>query len=151
MTEDVLITVTGLHMVNGEADEDQMVEITSAGKYYKKNGKHYVLYDEVEQETGSIIKNRIKLSGDGLELQKKGQTNASMKFENGKKNMSWYGTPYGNMLAGVEVTSMKVEESDQLIDININYILEMNYEHVSDSEIRIKIMAKDSGLFRLLS
>lgn len=151
MTEDVLITVTGLHMVNGEADEDQSVEITSAGKYYKKNGKHFVLYDEVEQETGSIIKNRLKLSGDGLELQKKGQTNASMKFENGKKNMSWYGTPYGNMLAGVEVTSMKVEESDQLIDININYILEMNYEHVSDSEIRIKIMAKDSGLFRLLS
>ena len=45
MTEDVLITVTGLHAVNGEKDAEDKVEITSAGKYYKKNGKHFVLYD----------------------------------------------------------------------------------------------------------
>lgn len=36
MTEDVLITVTGLHAVNGEKDAEDKVEITSAGKYYKK-------------------------------------------------------------------------------------------------------------------
>ena len=74
----------------------------------------------------------------------------SMVFENGKKNMSWYGTPYGNMLAGIEVTGMDVQESEDLIDVNIDYILEMNYEHVSDAAIHIRIMAKDSGLFRLM-
>ena len=70
--------------------------------------------------------------------------------KNGKKNMSWYGTPYGNMLAGIEVTGMDVQESEDLIDVNIDYILEMNYEHVSDAVIHIRIMAKDSGLFRLM-
>lgn len=56
MTEDVLITVTGLHAVNREKDAEDKVEITSAGKYYKKNGKHFVLYDEVAEETGTSSK-----------------------------------------------------------------------------------------------
>ena len=150
MTEDVLITVTGLHAVNGEKDAEDKVEITSAGKYYKKNGKHFVLYDEVAEETGDIIKNRLKLSDSAMEIHKTGPMRTSMVFENGKKNMSWYGTPYGNMLAGIEVTGMDVQESEDLIDVNIDYILEMNYEHVSDAAIHIRIMAKDSGLFRLM-
>ena len=150
MTEDVLITVTGLHAVNGEEDQENEVEITSAGKYYKKNGKHFVIYDEVQQETGDIIKNRLKLSEGAMEIRKTGPMKTSMVFENGKKNRSWYGTPYGNMLAGIEVTQMEMQESEDIIDVNIEYILEMNYEHVSDAAIHIRIMAKDSGLFRLL-
>ena len=86
MTEDVLITVTGLHAVNGEKDAEDKVEITSAGKYYKKNGKHFVLYDEVAEETGDIIKNRLKLSDSAMEIHKTGQMKTSMVFENGKKN-----------------------------------------------------------------
>ena len=54
------------------------------------------------------------------------------------------------MLAGIEVTHMEMQESEDIIDVNIEYILEMNYEHVSDAAIHIRIMAKDSGLFRLL-
>ena len=85
MTEDVLITVTGLHAVNGEKDAEDKVEITSAGKYYKKNGKHFVLYDEVAEETGDIIKNRLKLSDSAMEIHKTGPMKTSMVFENGKK------------------------------------------------------------------
>ena len=125
MTEDVLITVTGLHAVNGEKDAEDKVEITSAGKYYKKNGKHFVLYDEVAEETGDIIKNRLKLSDSAMEIHKTGPMKTSMVFENGKKNMSWYGTPYGNMLAGIEVTGMDVQESEDLIDPDTNLFMEI--------------------------
>lgn len=148
MTEEVLISVTGLHTMDSAQEEE--IEVTSAGKYYLKNGKHYILYDEILEGTGDIIKNRIKLSDTGMEIQKKGSVNASMVFQQGKKNTSWYGTPMGNMLAGIEVTDMDVREQENLIEVDVGYELEMNYEKVADSRIHIRIMAKDSGLFRLM-
>lgn len=148
MTEEVLISVKGLHTVDSAQEEE--IEVTSAGKYYLKNGKHYILYDEILEGTGDIVKNRIKLFDNGMEIQKNGSVNAKMIFQQGKKNTSWYGTPMGNMLAGIQVTDMDVREQENLIEVDVGYELEMNYEKVADSRIHIRIMAKDSGLFRLM-
>jgi hypothetical protein len=52
-------------------------------------------------------------------------------------------------MAGTTVTDMKVTEDENLIDICVSYELEVNYEHVADCNIEIRVMAKDSGLFRL--
>ena len=150
MTEDILISVKGLHALNDAEDEqEQEIEVFSAGKYYFKNGKHYILYEEQSEEDGSIIKNRITLKNDCLEVQKKGLIDSKMIFEQDKKNTSWYNTPFGNLLAGMTVTDMSVKEADDLIDIHVKYELEVNYERVADCCIQIKVMAKDSGLFHI--
>ena len=150
MTEDILISVKGLHALNDAEDEqEQEIEVFSAGKYYFKNGKHYILYEEQSEEDGSIIKNRITLKNDCLEVQKKGLIDSKMIFEQDKKNTSWYNTPFGNLLAGTTVTDMTVKEADDLIDIHVKYELEVNYERVADCCIQIKVMAKDSGLFHI--
>lgn len=147
MTEDILISVKGLHALE-EADEEE-VEVFSAGKYYFKNGKHYVLYDEMVEDTKTMVKNRITLKDGRLEVKKSGPVNALLIFEEEKKNNSWYNTPFGQLLAGVDVQSMRVKEQEDLIEIQVDYELEINYERVADCRIQIRIMAKDSGLFRL--
>ena len=43
MTKDVLITIRGVHTVD---EEDNDVEMIVRGDYYQKNGKHYVLYED---------------------------------------------------------------------------------------------------------
>ena len=40
MTKDVLIKISGLQAMDGESDD---VEIITAGDYFQKNGKHYIL------------------------------------------------------------------------------------------------------------
>ena len=54
-TSDVLITIKGLQMA---LDSSDSLEIITNGKYFKKNGKHYVLYEEVveDQRVSSMIK-----------------------------------------------------------------------------------------------
>lgn len=131
-----------------EADEEE-VEVFSAGKYYFKNGKHYVLYDEMVEDTKTMVKNRITLKDGRLEVKKSGPVNALLVFEEEKKNNSWYNTPFGQLLAGIDVQSMRVKEQEDLIEIQVDYELEINYERVADCRIQIRIMAKDSGLFRL--
>ena len=63
MTKDVLISISGLHFeVGGESGEGEPVEIITPASYYLKNGKHYVLYDEVVEGVPGTVKNTIKIS-----------------------------------------------------------------------------------------
>lgn len=148
MTEDILISVKGFHTLE-DSEEDQEVEVFSAGKYYFKNGKHYILYEEQIENSSEVIKNRITLRDGRMEVQKKGAVNSQMVFEQDRKNMSWYSTPFGNLMAGIRVLDMDVSEDENLLDIQVNYQLEVNYERIADSRIEIRVMAKDSGLFHL--
>ncbi|MCC8052179.1 MAG: DUF1934 domain-containing protein [Clostridiales bacterium] len=147
MTRDVLISIKGLHTVREEEGDDP-VEVFSPGKYYFRNGKHYVEYEETEDD--ETIKTRITLRGHHLEVNRKGIVNTKMVFEEGVKNTCWYDTVAGSMLMGIDVNKMQVSESEELIEIFVEYALEANYEHLTDNSIRIRIMAKDSGLFHLV-
>ena len=44
MTKDVLVSVRGAHIADGETNN---LEVITAGSYYFKNGKHYIIYDEI--------------------------------------------------------------------------------------------------------
>ena len=151
MTEDILISVRGLHTLDTEQEEEQTdeLEMTMPGKYYFRNGKHYVLFEETDEESQSVVKNRFKLSEDRLEISKKGVMNATMTFQRGEKSSSWYGTPVGDVQLGIEVTDMQLMEGEDEIEMNVAYALEMNSEHVSDSRIRLRIMERNKGLFRI--
>lgn len=148
MTEEILISVKGMHALEGDAQDDT-VEVFSAGKYYFKNGKHYIFYEEIPTDGSGLVKNRITLQDNWMEVQKKGAMNSTMTFETDKKHMSWYNTPFGNLMTGIEVTDMSMSEQENLIEVCVDYALEVNYERVADSRIQIRVMAKDSGLFSL--
>jgi len=96
------------------------------------------------------IKSRITLQDHRLEVIRRGTLYSKMIFEENTKNESWYLTPAGGIFAGFDVSRMQISESDELIEILVDYALELNYEHVSDSRVQIRIMAKDSGLFHIV-
>ena len=151
MTEDILISVRGLHTLDIEQEEEETdeLEMTMPGKYYFRNGKHYVLFEETDEESQSVVKNRFKLSEDRLEISKKGAINTTMTFQLVDNSSSWYGTPVGDVQLGIEVTDMQLMEGEDEIEMNVAYALEMNSEHVSDSRIRLRIMERNKGLFRI--
>ena len=60
MTKDVLITISGVQMLD---DDDEDVEMVTRGDYYQKNGKHYIMYDEQMEGFEGTVKNIIKVSG----------------------------------------------------------------------------------------
>ena len=72
-----------------------------------------------------------------------------MVFEKNRKNMSYYGTPFGNLLVGIDAKDIKVEETEHCIDVRIDYALEVNYEHLADCTIKMKIASKEKGEFSL--
>ena len=100
MTKEVLVKISGLQFA-GEEDSDA-VEIITSGNYYKKNGKHYIIYDEVSEGSEEVTKNVIKIWDSAMEVTRKGPASVHMMFEKDKKNVSYYYTPFGSLLVGID-------------------------------------------------
>ena len=88
MTKDVLVKISGLQFA--EDQDNGPVEIITTGNYYKKNGKHYILYDEAQEGFDGVTKSVIKVNDDFLDVTKKGVTNVHMMFEKNRKNVTYY-------------------------------------------------------------
>lgn len=136
MTKDVLITIRGVHTLD---HEDNDVEMIVRGDYYQKNGKHYILYEEILEGAEERVKNVIKISPSSMDIIKKGVTNSRMLFEKNKKNLSCYSTPVGNLVIGIQANHFYVEEQENSIKVNVDYSLDINYEHMSDCRICVDV------------
>ena len=151
MTKDVLISISGLQIevMEEEGIENEPIEVVTPASYFKKNGKHYILYDEVTEGIPGVTKNKIKISDAAVEIRKSGVTNVHMIFDRGKKNLTYYDTPFGQMLIGVNTLFMESEESEDHMDIRIEYELDINHEPLADCKIRMNIRSKNAVGFKL--
>ena len=158
MTKDVLVSISGKHIdimddpVEGYETGDDTIEVVTPASYYCRNGKHYILYDEVLEGMAGTIKNKIKITGtDSLEIMKSGVSSSHMVFEKNKKNLTYYRTPYGQMLIGVNTRKMEINVDEDQIDILVDYELDVNHEPMADCKIKMNIMSKENSSFSVLS
>lgn len=145
MTKEILLSLKGLQMENPE-EESQELETITPGEYYKRNGSHYVIYDEVTEGFSDVTRNMIKFKDSALEVTKKGLFNVHMIFEEKKKNMTSYVTPYGNILIGIDTQSVRIQEEEDRIRVDVDYILEANYQHLADCRIEMSVCSREKGL-----
>lgn len=142
MDRDVLVSVEGLQFADDPRGD--RIEIITPGSYFKKKDKHYVLYDEVTEGSDEITRNTVRFDGDMLSISKHGFANVEMIFEKNKRNMTNYVTPYGTLLVGIDTDRIDIRESDDVINIDIDYALDINYEHLANCSIRMEIKNSSS-------
>ena len=135
MTKDILINISGLQM---DVDLNDPIEMMTTGAYYLRNGKHYILYDELSEDN-EIVKNVIKIGPKSVELTRKGGQSSHMVFEEGKENLSYYDTPFGSLLMGVNTSNIDWIEEEEQMHLKVDYDLSMNSDHVSKCKIDVNI------------
>lgn len=154
MTKDVLVSISGMHMgiLADQEDEDDEIEVVTPASYYCRNGKHYIIYDEVLEGMAGTVRNKIKITGtDAVEIMKSGLSSSHMVFEKNKKNLTYYKTPYGQMLVGVNTRNMEIRVEDDKIGVQVDYELDVNHEPLADCKIKMNIISKGSRDFSVLS
>ena len=145
MTKDVVVRVRGIQFVVSQdqrSEEAEPVEVFSMGEYYFRNGTHYIKYDEVMEGFTENTQNLIKIKNHSVELRKKGLTNVHMVFEEHKKNISYYQTPFGTMEMGIAATRVNLEQEEDEMNVHIEYALEVNESHVADCDIQIGVVSR---------
>ena len=146
MTKEILVSITGSHLMEGDTDE---VSVITAGTYYLKNGKHYIIYDEQLEENGGSVRNTIKVGPDSVEMIKGGDARTHMVFERNRTNITCYATPYGQMMIGVTTNRIEVAELPDELRVYMDYSMEVNYEKTSDCHVEIKASSKAAAKLRL--
>ena len=144
MTKEVLISMHGLQLGGDETDAEK-IETFTTGTYYKKDDRHYVLYDEMLEGLEKPTKNKVKFGGHFLELIRSGLVNVHMVFEENKKNKTSYHTPYGNIPIAIDTKKIHITQEPDRIIVNVDYVLEISDEYFMDCQIVMKVQSVEKG------
>ncbi|MBQ3022762.1 MAG: DUF1934 domain-containing protein [Clostridia bacterium] len=139
MKKDVYISIKGSQDY-GE-DKDAM-ELTTAGKFYDKDGKYYLSYAEGDLSGMEKCNTTLKISPDGIvTMMRHGQTNTHMIFEKGKCHIGHYETPYGDFTISVTANDINVSLDENGGNIDIDYIMDINNVARSRNGISLTVRA----------
>lgn len=148
MTKEVFVRLNGMQF-SSDADRPEPVEVISRGTYAKKNGKHYIVYEEAVDESNQMVKNTVKIYDNCYEVTKGGLIRTHLRFEKGKPHTSFYETPYGSLVVRVSTQEVSIEEKEEEINVRVSYELEVNYEKLANCCIDMSIQSKNDNSFTL--
>lgn len=141
MTKDIILTISGLHETDGESDAP--VEIISPGQYFFKNGKHYILFDEVMEGLEGTIKSTIKISEKQIELLRSGAALTRMVFEKDREHNMIYQTPMGPLAISVYTEDIISDIREDEMNLGIIYSLKAEEQILTESHVRMNVCSKE--------
>ncbi len=145
MTKDIILTISGLHATDGETDDP--VEIITPGQYFLKNGKHFIVYDEVMEGIEGSVKSTIKFTESKVELMRTGAASTRMEFEEGKEHMVIYQTPMGPLSISLYTEELVSKIEEEKMELKIRYSLKAEEQVITESVVRIEICPKELKTF----
>ena len=135
MEKDVIISIRGTQDYSG-TDPDTM-ELVTEGKLAVQDGALCLSYEESELTGMEGTTTVFQVEPEKVTLLRLGSVQSEMVFEEGRRHMSLYSTPYGNMEIGVRAR-------------RLNSTLELTGGRLEiDCDIEINHMLAGQSLFRI--
>lgn len=136
MKKRVIVTVKSVQMINGE---DEVIELISPGKFYKKGNIFYVIYEETELSGMQGTTTTLKIEEKCVTLMRFGTTSTCMRFEEGVKSRVLYKVPYGMVEFTIKPESIEVDVNEDGGEVHLYYGLKAAGHQTSTNELHIKI------------
>lgn len=138
MKKDIIISIRGAF--GDEAVEPDDIELVTSGRYYEKNGKKYIVYEESEV-TGfdSGTQTMLKIDGNTVTMSRNGKSGTHMVFESGKKHLGHYETPYGSFTVSTITDKMHVAMGERSGSIDIDYFIDVDNVPQSSNSLSMVI------------
>ena len=123
MEKDVIISIKGMQKYE-HADPD-VIELITKGRLAEREGNFTLTYQESELTGLEGTRTTIQVEGEQVTLLREGGVNSQMVFQEGRRHMSMYNTPYGaieidyaievdHALAGRNIFQINVKEAPGL-------------------------------------
>ena len=123
--KDVMIKVLGIQSQPDGTDEDR-IELVTEGKYDYANDKITITYDESEL-TGFIgCVTTFTVYPDYIILNRQGELNTDMIFDNSRRHVCHYDTPVGNMCLGIVTLDSKCTLNENGGHMEVHYLLDVD-------------------------
>lgn len=137
MEKDVIISIQG--MQNYEGQDPDAMELVTEGKLKEAEGGLCLSYQESELTGMAGTTTVFHVEPEKVTLLRIGSVSSEMVFEQGKRHMSLYSTPFGNMEIGVLARKLSSTLSAAGGRIEIDYDIEINHMLAGTSLFRIEV------------
>lgn len=137
MLKQVLVTVKSTQ----DNDEKNSVEVISVGHFAKLEGSYRVVYEEtkISGMEGTTTHFKIYPDEKRMILLRMGSTDAKMEFENRKKHVCLYDTPYGVLEIAIKTNDLKIDMNDDGGKIRIDYEMSVSGQRAIRTILSIDI------------
>ena len=146
MEKDVVISIKGMQKYEG--NDPDTVELVTAGRLLKDKAGYTLSYQESEITGLEGTLTTIQVEGEQVTLMRMGEFNSQMVFQEGRRHLSMYNTPYGAMSVGVNTRHLLADLSDKGGDIEIDYAIEIDHAIAGRSVFQIKVREADGATLR---
>jgi len=124
MRDNVIISIKGKQVNENGPDE---MELVTAGKLMRNAaGGLTVSYQESELTGLEGTTTKLHINGPMVTLLREGTVNSQMVFEEGRRHLSMYETPYGAMSVGINTRRVKSTLDENGGDVEIDYAIEID-------------------------
>ncbi|AWZ49325.1 DUF1934 domain-containing protein [Clostridiaceae bacterium 14S0207] len=130
-----------ISVVSKQKGNDDIIEVVTPGKYYKKGQKYYAVYEESELSGMEGTTTILKIGQDEFTIIRKGTIDAKMVFKNEFKDHILYSTPQGALGLSMDILDVKVDVNDDGGLVYANYNLNLGEGQSLSTEINVKIKA----------
>lgn len=126
-----------------KGSEEDIIEVVTPGKYYKRNEKYYAVYEESELSGMKGTTTTLKIEKEKFTILRKGTVNAKMVFENKGRDHVLYSTPHGSLGLSLDIIKVNIDINEDGGDIYANYNLNLGQGQVLPTEIKVNIEARE--------
>ena len=137
MEKDVIISIRGTQDYSG-TDPDTM-ELVTEGKLAVQDGALCLSYEESELTGMEGTTTVFQVEPEKVTLLRLGSVQSEMVFEEGRRHMSLYSTPYGHMEIGVRARRLNSTLELTGGRLEIDYDIEINHMLAGQSLFRIDV------------
>jgi len=124
-------------------DEEEIIEVVTPGKFYKKENWYYAVYEETELSGMRGTTTTLKIGEDKFSLIRMGSTSAKMDFDKKTKNVSMYNTPYGTLELKIETKDLDIDINDNGGSVLVNYNMSLSGQTPYNTMLKINIKAQE--------
>jgi uncharacterized beta-barrel protein YwiB (DUF1934 family) len=138
MEKEVIISIRGVQQ-SEEAGDDN-IELVTAGRLIRHPSGDYTLHYEESELTGlEGTSTTFLIQPRRVTLTREGQVNSQMVFEEGRKHLSLYDTPYGAMEVGVSARRVRSTIGDRGGELEVRYALEIDHAIAGQNLVHIEV------------
>jgi uncharacterized beta-barrel protein YwiB (DUF1934 family) len=142
MKQPVILSIRGQQTVDN--DEPEVVELVTEGVLSGgDDGAFTLTYQESELTGMDGTRTTFQVEQGRVTLLREGQVNSEMVFEEGRRHLSLYNTPYGALSVGVNTHRMKVRLDQGDGEIEIVYAIEIDHAVAGQNLFQISIKPRN--------
>jgi len=144
--KDVIISIKGIQGAGPYLmEETDAIELITSGEYSHEGSETVFSYMESEMTGMEGTRTTFHVSPRMVTLTREGTLNAQMVFEQGKKHMFLYETPYGATSMGVDTRRLAYGLGDDGGKMEIDYTIDVDSVVVSENSFVISVREPGAG------